>query len=346
MELIRPNFEIWEQEPTLKGIWKQIARCTRVCYQSIPKNNGETDEEFVKRVILRHEPWESDANHLAMLEHGTVYLYEYEEIHTSKLKKYADNKYSRYKAIYFHKEVYQDNVDYMYDFYVTTNLRVLVENNWLNDLKYFCTPTEYHVRRVTVSFITNIGVTREFNRHRVNSMAEESTRYCNYAKNKQISTSSNSLGSSTMIHDVAPINGHIRYGLPAWLLDEEHLPYIESHQFDTIESYCKEILNSNNDINPECWRDIDYYLFALTVNEWCYNRLIKKGWIPQQAREVLPLATKSQLIHTAFIDDWIHFIRLRAEGVSGPPHPNAKLVAQPLKEEFIKRGYIQEQTTQ
>ena len=68
--------------------------------------------------------------------------------------------------------------------------------------------------------------------------------------------------------------------------------------------------------------------------------LIRKGWKPQQAREVLPLATKTQLIHTAFVDDWKHFFALRADGVSGPPHPNAKLVAEPLKEEFIKRGLL------
>lgn len=53
MELIKPSVEIWEQGNTLEDIWAHIARCTRVCYQSTPKNDGETDEEFVKRVILR-----------------------------------------------------------------------------------------------------------------------------------------------------------------------------------------------------------------------------------------------------------------------------------------------------
>ena len=80
MEFIRPSVEIWEQGNTLEDMWKHIARCTRVCYQSTPKENGETDEEFVKRVILRNI---NDMNtlscnfeklHGAMLEHGTVYL--------------------------------------------------------------------------------------------------------------------------------------------------------------------------------------------------------------------------------------------------------------------------------
>ena len=89
------------------------------------------------------------------------------------------------------------------------------------------------------------------------------------------------------------------------------------------------------------WNTIDWYLYALSTSALAYKNLIRLGWKPQQAREVLPLATKTQLIHTAFVDDWFHFFKLRAFGVSGPPHPNAKLVAQPLYEEFINKGYIQ-----
>ena len=311
MELIKPSAEIWEQGTTLEDMWKHIARCTRVCYQSTPKENGETDEEFVKRVILRQDSSTGrlDFNkiHGAMLEHGTVYL-DFLNVSGAKwyelVRKYDENKYS---YVYTKTGL------------VTTNLRVIYENNWLEDLEHICSPKIGHKRRVTVSFTTNIGVSREFNRHRVDSIAEESTRYCNYNKRN---------------------DGQIKIGLPAWLDNEVNKSYLESHQFDSLYSYCQDVLNDNNDINTECWCDVDFYLFALTTAEFCYNKLIKKGWIPQQAREVLPLATKTQLIHTAFVDDWKHFFALRADGVSGPPHPNAAFVAKPLKEEFIKNGYI------
>lgn len=310
MELIRPSVEIWEQGNTLEDMWKHIAKCTRVCYQSTPKNNGETDEEFVKRVILRPDSSTGrlDFNkiHGAMLEHGTVYLkiiidYSSEEYNEFECK----YKYNNYSKINYEAGIC----------YVTTNLRVIYENDWLDDLKYICAPTEHHAKRVTVSFTTNIGVSREFNRHRVNSIAEESTRYCNYNKRN---------------------DGQIKIGLPAWLDNEINKSYLESHQFADLHSYCTDIADGD-DTN---WWDIDYYLFALTCAEYCYNNLIRKGWKPQQAREVLPLATKTQLIHTAFVDDWKHFFALRADGVSGPPHPNAALLAKPLKEAFIKHGYI------
>ena len=320
MELVRPSVEIWEQGSTLEDMWKHIARCTRVCYQSASNiKQGETAEEFVKRVILRISSSTGELNweklHGAMLEHGTVYLHEYAEYHSSRLSKYKYNKYSRCVEEYSHKEVCQSDEDYMYNYYITTNLRVIYENDWLDDLKYICAPTEHHVKRVTVSFTTNIGVSREFNRHRVNSIAEESTRYCNYNKRN---------------------DGQIKIGLPAWLLGEEHLPYVKTHQFDSVISYCDDICREAD----RDWTNIDYYLCALTICEYCYNKLIETGWKPQQAREVLPLATKSQLIHTAFLTDWYHFLNLRYDGISGPPHPNAKLVAKPLYDEFVKRGYI------
>lgn len=338
MELIIPSAEIWEQGTSspVEDMYAHIARCTRVCYQSTPKNNGETAEEFIKRVILRPDSSTGELNfdkiHGAMLEHGTVYLYlevnpdnaflkyEYPSAHFTApynwsdvvghiRAKYAHNKYSKVVTNW------ENEKKTIRGTYITTNLRVIYENNWLQDLKFCDGLKKNHVHRVTISFITNIGVTREFNRHRVNSIAEESTRYCNYNKRN---------------------DGQIKIGLPAWLLGEEHLPYIESHQFDSLVSYCDDICTEDD----KNWSNIDYYLFALTTAEYCYNMLIKKGWTPQKAREVLPLATKTQLIHTAFVDDWVHFFNLRADGVSGPAHPNAKLLAAPLKELFIKQGIL------
>ena len=322
MEFIKPSVEIWKQGDTLEDMWKHIARCTRVCYQSTPKNDGETNEEFVKRVILRPDSSTGKLNfdkiHGAMLEHGTIYLIVpmYDADVNFAYQRYFYNKYSKVKD-YVEKEGWANRDKDCY--HITTNLRVIYENGWVNDLKYICAPTKYHAKRVTVSFTTNIGVSREFNRHRVNSPAEESTRYCNYNKRN---------------------NGQINIGLPAWLLDDEHLPYIKGHANDDVVSYATGIINQEENEILKTWCDMDFYLCGITFCNWCYNMLIRKGWKPQQAREVLPIATKSQLIHTAFVDDWKHFFALRADGVSGLPHPNAKLVAEPLKQEFIKRGLL------
>ena len=154
MKVIQPKVEIWEQPNHILGMWKHIARCTRVCYQSERKKNAdETDEAFVKRVILHNKPMHSEANHLEMLEHGTVYL----KIPTTTTENvmFANalipNKYSKWRR------EFDDNYD-SYTYNITTNLRVLVENGLLGALKHICIPNENHYRRVTVCFITNIGV--------------------------------------------------------------------------------------------------------------------------------------------------------------------------------------------
>ena len=93
MEFIEPSVELWTQGDTIEDIWKHIARCVRVCYQSTPKGADEGEEAFVKRVILRNEPMWSEANHLAMLEHGTVYLMCRADEEGPGLDKYDYNKY-------------------------------------------------------------------------------------------------------------------------------------------------------------------------------------------------------------------------------------------------------------
>ena len=52
--------------------------------------------------------------------------------------------------------------------YVTMNYRHIVENNWLDDLKYLCDePTIFHERRITVKFICDRGVSHEYVRHKL-----------------------------------------------------------------------------------------------------------------------------------------------------------------------------------
>ena len=162
MKLIKPSFTIIEQQAGLEGIYKIIEQAGRTCYKSEDRITENSAKEFVDRMIK--------SGHGAMLEHGTVYL-KFDYIIHSFGKgylgglKYKGNPYS--KVVLSKEDTTQ---------YVTTNLRVLVENNWLDDLKYICEPTEYHEKRICVRFICDRGVSHEFVRHRVFSFAQESTR--------------------------------------------------------------------------------------------------------------------------------------------------------------------------
>ena len=151
MKLIKPSWEILEQKPGLEGIYEQIELAGRTCYKST-RPEGQTAKDFVDRMIK--------SGHGAMLEHGTVYLkipHNPFSSAGSPVMKYRYNPYSR---------VTNDYPTEPKDAYVTTNYRTLVENGWLDDLKYLCEPTEYHEKRVTVRFTTSNSIMREFTRHK------------------------------------------------------------------------------------------------------------------------------------------------------------------------------------
>lgn len=297
MRLIKPSFEIIEQKPGMDGLLQHIERCGRTCYKSEDKITGDSAEKFVNMLVNR--------GHTAMVEHGTVYL-KYDIIEHGSMNlpnKYHFNKYS---VVTINNEPlhgyeipeYKEKFNGHTYAYITTNYRVLLQNDWLDDLKYLCEPTEHHVKRVTVKFVCDRGVSHEFVRHRVFSFAQESTRYCNYSKDK--------------------FGKECTFIIPSWLDLEEGTPEHISH-----------IDNANTAVEMFCE--------TLYVSEMMYFHLLNKGWIAQQARAVLPNSLKTELIMTGTIEQWEGFFKLRD---AKDAHPQARELAQPLHEEFIKRGYI------
>ncbi len=229
----------------------------------------------------------------AMLEHGTVYLkipYKGDIIRS----KYYQNPYSK---------VNHYSIGYAEGFIcVSTNMRVLQENGWLDDLQYLCEPTEHHEKRITVKFITSIGIGRELLRHRVFSFANESTRYCNYSSEKRF-------------------GGEITFIIPTWA---------ESLQEGVLEYSPFEITPKEISFMNSCYKD-----------EKSYLEMIHYGATPQEAREVLPLATKSELIMTGFISDWKDVFNKRSSiAATGKPHPDMVALIDPLMQEFTNKNFI------
>lgn len=309
MKIIQPSFSIIDQDFGIDGIFRQIELAGRTCYRSEDRITETSAKVFVERMIA--------SGHTAMLEHGTVYLAIPMETtlptEANGWDKYVNNPYSKgYKIC---------EVDGERCVAVTTNYRVMVENGWLDDLRYICTPTINHAIRVTVLFHTQIAISREFNRHRVNSMAESSTRYCNYSKDK--------------------FGNEITINLPSWIEPAT----ITSDAMDKAALLVKLLALANIWGNakvkfPKEFTALDYWLLANAMAEYCYMGLIQQGWTAQQARTILPLDTNTDLVHTAFVEDWKHFFNLRALGTTGKPHPDASCLAIPLYNEFKKRGLL------
>lgn len=194
MNLIPSSVEKIQQQfygDLKKQMFKHIEFCGRTCYKSEDKITDDSCENFIKHI--------KNNGHLSVFEHGTVYLYMYVDdkncfeeppydclggltAHFNwsdfcgyMIAKYESNQYSRVNV------VTKDNKRH---YYITTNYRVILENGWEKDLMFLSEPKDGHVMRYTFKFVCDRGVSHEAVRHRILSFSQESTRYCNYMKEK------------------------------------------------------------------------------------------------------------------------------------------------------------------
>lgn len=304
MKLIKPYFEVIEQGSSVDDMYKHIELCGRNAYKSEDKITEDSAKAFVDKICK--------AKHGSVLEHGTVYLkihwiYEKADTFDDLLKFYSHNKYSKICKIV-------EPLDLCPTLYISTNYRVIKDNNRLEDLNYLCEYGWDHEKRISVRFVCSRAISHELVRHRVFTFTQESQRYCNYSKDK--------------------FGKDITFIIPEWC------PEIEPGD-DTA------YLNATDTYD-------NIYLSSLKHAESAYLDLLKQWdekipdkryasgfknnpWTPQQAREVLPNSTKTDIIMTGFVSDWKNFFELRT---ADNAHPEMKRLTIPLKEEFIKRGYL------
>lgn len=296
MKLIKQSFEILEQKDfTLKGIKQFIERCARVSYKSEDRMTDTSYEKFVGMLESR--------DHARALEFGTVHL------------RMSDAQFSDLQAALLRGKVYNDywvkyNIIATVDednCYATTNYRYYLEMckyaAWLP--MYFDTSdSPLYPKRYTVHMILDRGVMDEFRTHVGLSHLAESTRYCNYSKDK--------------------FNNELTFIQPCWL-------NIPTGQYVYWNGDWCDINKMKIQLPEGEHTDIDAFLWTLSNAEMQYTLLINSGWTPQQARSVLPLGIKSELISCGFEDAWKNFFYRRD---AKDAHPMAQEIAKPMHKEI------------
>ena len=174
---------------------------------------------------------------------------------------------------------------------------------------------------ITVKFTCDRGVSHELVRHRMASFAQESTRYCNYSKDK--------------------FNNELTFIIPSWLdtpegqykwedqnplltagASIEEAGYDDSADLwikdDTRDGYVEYKRHYKN------WMETERFMQSLQAAEDSYLELIEHGWKAQQARMVLPMSIKTEINMKANLREWRHFFKLRCHSTA---HPDIRVLA-------------------
>ena len=297
MKLIESSVTIIPQETGLIGAYKQIEIAGRTCYKSEDKIEDGSAKKMVDFLVKR--------GHGSPLEHGTIYLKMFMGYGGGPYECYKENKYSKVNT--------HDGYAY-----ITTNSRVITENDWTEDLKYICDPTDYHEKRITVRFICSRSIANEIVRHRVFSFCQESQRYVNYSLDK--------------------FGNEITFVLPQWAIDrtnevaDTYDPLTKSKRYYLMDMPILEAVTKHMVCED---RAISNWIDSLKRAESDYFYLMSDecGLKPQEARGVLPNDCKTDIVVTGFVSDWKHFFTLRC---APSAHPDVRILANNLKCMFIK----------
>lgn len=300
MKLIKQSYELLGTPQSLEEAWSFVARAARNCYQSEKTRLDESEEDFCKRILLKH-PEDLECDHMSPFEFGIIYLtlsadlfpdMEMESI--AEVYKYELNNYSRVKW---------DDEGHAY---ITTNLRVILEHGWESDLKYAGPPTEYHMKACCFKFDTSIHVYKDLTRHEgALSFAIESTRYCKYSSPKFGS------GLTFIWH-----------------------PKLAKYSAKELHLNKDGIFNGFYEGLP---LEADILFQGLESDEAVYMSLINDcGWTAQDAATKLPQDTKATVFMCGYENNLRHMFRLRAEECSGPVLPQVLEITKPMYESYKK----------
>lgn len=183
---------------------------------------------------------------------------------------------------------------------------------------------------ITVRFTVDRGVSHEIVRHRLSSFAQESTRYCNYSQDK--------FGEEITViepcfFDDIPKEERglccLAVGFYSTWPIRESLENLEGS--DEVFEFI-----SSGKITPR-HRAYSRWYDSCCFAETNYFEMLKSGCTPEEARSVLPNSLKTELVMTANLREWRHFLKLRAAGTTGKPHPQMAEVAVPLLKELQQK---------
>ena len=154
---------------------------------------------------------------------------------------------------------------------------------------------------ITVKFTCDRITSQSIVRHRLGSFAQESTRFCNYAKDK--------------------FGQELVFIIPSWLELQEG-DYTDGDGCPLRHGWTVQNVNDSH-----CW------IYAMLEAEDRYLSLIERKKSAEQARMVLPMSVKTEINVKFNLREWRHFLNLRCHHTA---HPDIRVLSLELLDKFYK----------
>lgn len=320
MILINQSATILESQGSLKD----IERAARLCYKSEDKisDDDSSAKKLVKFLI--------DKKHYAMLEfgqdivlsldHAELFLFtiNLKTLPAFKALQFADGDYDETNVIINPRSALEivehlEANDVAREDSFNDKLYCTLRQKLGSFIDYTCVPPSCVLscytgplgdkELVTVHIVTNRGVSHELVRHRIASFAQESTRYCNYGKEK--------------------FNG-VTYIAPEWLDLKSYLNVPIDNYKLSDRLFFKGALGGKE----SC------FMSRMLTNESAYLRSLSDGESAQQARGKLNNDVKTELLVKATLQEWQHIFKLRC---AKDAHPQIQALMRPLRDQFAQK---------
>lgn len=155
--------------------------------------------------------------------------------------------------------------------------------------------------KITIRMTCDIGVYKDLTRHRFGSFSIESTRYCNYGKDK----------FDNEIKFIKPV--FFKGNIDLFETDEAGLYVYKNEAGEDIISNKTECLQSDKDL----WKSYIWYNTMKNI-ETQYMAMTELDAKPDELRMILPHSTAAEVTMTANIREWRHILDLRTKQMTHP----------------------------
>ena len=292
MELINPSVEMINE----RDIYKRIEIAGRTCYKSEDKIKEDSAKKFVKAMIK--------SNHTAMLEHASLVFQVDSYLIWDTIKRFNRRYLNMTECLYTNRNS-QTNRRLL----VSGNIRAINEskNRFLLkamvDAGYEDAVYSYDKIELDKDYNADIKV--------VDIMSIE------HIQSEEILN--HYYPSFRCITDRAVTHEMVRHRSASFAQESQrYVNYEKKGRVEFIKPYW---------FDSASYKEKLLFKLSLQNSEGIYKELIEAGLKPQEARGVLPNATKTEIVMTAPMYEWQHFLNLRYFGTTGAPHPDIKKIA-------------------